>query len=142
MKVRHALDCPIQFKCMHYVDAFLYTMQIPSSRLYSTSTAFTFIPGNIIDAVCKQTIPVIFIDGGHMYEPDVKGWCLLIAATVNGNGENIVIATMLCDGEKNANVEPFMRLVIQIYRAKFDMLPTGTVVSHSPFLIRNISQFT
>jgi hypothetical protein len=65
-----------------------------------------------------------------MYEPDVKGWCLLIAATVNGNGENIVIATMLCDGEKNANVEPFMRLVIRIYRAKFDMLPTGTVVSH------------
>ena len=38
IKVRHALACPIQFKCMHYVDAFLYTMQIPSSRLYSTST--------------------------------------------------------------------------------------------------------
>jgi hypothetical protein len=38
MKVRHTLACPIQVQSMHDVDAFLYTMQIHSSRLYSTST--------------------------------------------------------------------------------------------------------
>ncbi len=121
---------------------FLYTMQIPTSRLYLTSTGIFSPSGNIIDAVCKQTIPVIFIDGGHMYEPDIKGWCLLIAATVNGNGENIIIATTLCNDEKNANVKPFMQLVIRIYRAKFDLLPNGTVVSHSQCMTQTISQFT
>jgi hypothetical protein len=95
-------------------------------------TGFTFINGNMVSALSKNTVPVMCVDGGHCKAPEEEGWSLLIAATMNGNGRLVALGYMLCPSENNLNVSTFMNHMRATYPDKFDqtvsVYPVRTVM--------------
>ena len=83
-------------------------------------TGFTFINCNIVAALAQNTVPIMCVDGGHTKAPEMPGWSLLIAASMNGNGRLVAMGYMLCPSENNLNVTSFMQHMRETFPDKFN----------------------
>jgi hypothetical protein len=91
---------------------------------------FTLANGHIADAMANNAIPVIHIDGGHMSETDTHGWCCLAASGMDGNRQTQILQVMVCNGESNVNVEPFLQTLVRTFQDMFKNSQVSTICFH------------